>query len=115
MDDIFEEDDDVDESDIVVESWEKRLGEGYRVFFKDMFEEDLAAREKEVEPIEEAEQVAPQLTEAREVSNISKMMKMMNKMVKQLERVEKKFDKFDTRLKTVEDIVKELQKGKKKK
>ncbi|KAG2327908.1 hypothetical protein Bca52824_010636 [Brassica carinata] len=46
LDDIFEEDDDVDESDIAVESWEKRLGEGYRVFFKDMFEEDLAAEKR---------------------------------------------------------------------
>ena len=50
----MEDEDDVDQSDIAVDSWEKCLDAGQKVFFKDMFDEDVAGREKQPEPIEEA-------------------------------------------------------------
>ena len=41
----MEDEDDVDQSDIAVDSWEKCLDAGQKVFFKDMFDEDVAGRE----------------------------------------------------------------------
>ena len=43
----MEDEDDVDESDIPVGSWEKCLDAGYKVFFQDMHDEDVAARQKQ--------------------------------------------------------------------
>ena len=54
LDDILEDEDDVDESDIAVDSWEKCLDAGYKVFFQDMHDEDVVARQKQAEASEAA-------------------------------------------------------------
>ena len=50
----MEDEDDVDESDIAVDSWEKCLDAGYKVFFQDMHDEDVVARQKQAEASEAA-------------------------------------------------------------
>ena len=50
----MEDEDDVHEPDLVVDSWDKRLDEGFSVFLKDMFKENVSARE---EHREQAEQI----------------------------------------------------------
>ncbi|CAN7085715.1 unnamed protein product, partial [Brassica oleracea var. botrytis] len=52
LDEIMEDEDNVDQSDIAVDSWEKCLDARQKVFFKDMFDEDVAGCEKQPEPIE---------------------------------------------------------------
>ena len=53
LDDNLEDEDDVDKPDIAVDSWEKRLDVGLSIFFNYMFDEDVAAREKQAEEIED--------------------------------------------------------------
>ncbi|CAN7058146.1 unnamed protein product [Brassica rapa subsp. trilocularis] len=45
-DEIMEDEDDVHEPDLVVDSWDKRLDEGFSVFLKDMYKENVSAREE---------------------------------------------------------------------
>lgn len=42
----MEDEDDVHEPDLVVDSWDKRLDEGFSVFLKDMYKENVSAREE---------------------------------------------------------------------
>lgn len=42
----MEDEDDVYEFDLVVDSWDKRFDEGFSVFLKDMYKENVFAREE---------------------------------------------------------------------
>ncbi|KAF8081115.1 hypothetical protein N665_0906s0004 [Sinapis alba] len=53
LDEIIKDEDDVDEPDLAVDSWDKRIDEGLSVFFKDMYDEDVAAREEQTKEIED--------------------------------------------------------------
>ncbi|KAG2328694.1 hypothetical protein Bca52824_011422 [Brassica carinata] len=46
LDDIMEDEDDVYQPDIAVDNWDKRFDERFSIFFKDMYDEDVAVREK---------------------------------------------------------------------
>ncbi|KAF8110563.1 hypothetical protein N665_0082s0032 [Sinapis alba] len=53
LDEIMEDEDDVDEPDLAVDSWDKRMDEGLSIFFKDMYDEDVTAREEHAKEIED--------------------------------------------------------------
>uniref|UniRef100_A0A0D3EDC6 DUF287 domain-containing protein n=1 Tax=Brassica oleracea var. oleracea TaxID=109376 RepID=A0A0D3EDC6_BRAOL len=107
LDDIWEDEDDVDESDIVVESWEKCLDGGYKVFFQDMHDEDVAARQKQAE---ESEAAAGDGIEVGEQSiHLGDAMKLLKRTMKLMRTVDKKVDQLDGRLAPLKEFVKEAQ------
>ena len=106
LDDILEDEDDVDESDIAVDSWEKCL-EGYKVFFQDMHDEDVAARQNQAEASEPA---GGDGIEAGEQSiQLGDVMKLVKRTLKLMRTVDKKVDQLDGRLAPLEEFVKEAQ------
>ncbi|KAL0707020.1 hypothetical protein Bca4012_073446 [Brassica carinata] len=107
LDDILEDEDDVDESDLAVDSWEKCLDAGYKVFFQDMHDEDVVARQKQAEASEAA---GGDGTEAGEQSiQLGDVMKLVKRTLKLMRTVDKKVDQLDGRLAPLEEFVKEAQ------
>ncbi|KAG2292545.1 hypothetical protein Bca52824_039214 [Brassica carinata] len=104
LDDILEDEDDVDESDIAVESWEKCLDAGYKVFFQDMHGEDVAARQKQAEASEAAAGDG-----IEQVSMLGDVMKLLKRTMRLMRAVDKKVDQLDGRLAPFEEFVKEAQ------
>ncbi|XP_013624224.1 PREDICTED: uncharacterized protein LOC106330269 [Brassica oleracea var. oleracea] len=90
LDEIMEDEDDVDQSDIAVDSWEKCLDAGQKVFFKDMFDEDVAGREKQPEPIEDATGDGVQVGE--QSIQLGDVMNMLKKPMKLMRKIDKKVD-----------------------
>ena len=103
----MEDEDDVDQSDIAVDSWEKCLDAGQKVFFKDMFDEDVAGREKQPEPIEDATGDGVQVGE--QSIQLGDVMNMLKKTMKLMRKIDKKVDQLDGRLALLEEFVKEAQ------
>ncbi|WZZ34097.1 hypothetical protein YC2023_017498 [Brassica napus] len=107
LDDILEDEDDVDESDLAVDSWEKCLDAGYKVFFQDMHDKDVAARQKQAEASEAA---AGDVIEVGEQSiQLGDVMKFLKRTMKLMRTVDKKVDQLDGRLAPLEEFVKEAQ------
>ena len=103
----MEDEDEVDESDIVVDSWEKCLDVCYKVFFQDMHDEDVAARQKQAEASEAA---AGDGIEVGEQSiQLGDVMKLLKRTMKLMRTVDKKVDQLDGRLSPLEEFVKEAQ------
>ena len=101
----MEDEDDVDESDIAVDSWEKCLDAGYKVFFQDMHDEDVVARQKQAEASEAA---GGDGIEAGEQSiQLGDVMKLLKRTMKLMRTVDKKVDQLDGRLAPFEEFVKE--------
>ncbi|XP_013601210.1 PREDICTED: nucleolin 2-like [Brassica oleracea var. oleracea] len=113
LDDILEDEDDVDKHDIAVDSWEKRLDEALSIFFKDMFDEDVAAREKHAEEIEDAAGDGVHL--AVQSIEQGEGMKMLKTMLRLIKRVDKKVDQLDEILVPLEAFVKDVEKQKQRK
>ncbi|KAG2290919.1 hypothetical protein Bca52824_037588 [Brassica carinata] len=107
LDEIMEDEDDVDQSDIAVDSWEKCLDAGQKVFFKDMFDEDVAGHEKQPEPIEDATGDGVQVGE--QSIQLGDVMNMLKKTMKLMRKIDKKVDQLDGRLAPLEEFVKEAQ------
>ncbi|XP_048637487.1 uncharacterized protein At3g43530-like [Brassica napus] len=107
LDEIMEDEDDVDQSDIAVDSWEKCLDAGQKVFFKDMFDEDVAGREKQPEPIEDATGDGVQVGE--QSIQLGDVMNVLKKTMKLMRKIDKKVDQLDGRLTPLEKFVKEAQ------
>ncbi|KAH0878473.1 hypothetical protein HID58_065867 [Brassica napus] len=107
LDDILEDKDDVDESDIAVDSWEKCLDAGYKVFFQDMNDEDVVARQKQAEASEAA---GGDGIEAGEQSiQLGDVMKLVKRTLKLMRTVDKKVDQLNGRLAPLEEFAKEAQ------
>ncbi|KAL0660781.1 hypothetical protein Bca4012_097618 [Brassica carinata] len=105
--DILEDEDDVDESDIAVDSWEKCLDAGYKVFFQEIHDEDVVARQKQAEASEAA---GGDGIEAGEQSiQLGDVMKLVKRTLKLMRTVDKKVDQLDDRLAPLEEFVKEAQ------
>ncbi|KAG2270272.1 hypothetical protein Bca4012_072433 [Brassica carinata] len=92
--------DDVDVSDLAVESWEKRISEGYPAFFK------VNAEEAVLEDIGREEEVAEQKKLFEDV------IQKLETIGDQLEAVVKTQEKFEERLGALESAVKESKKEK---
>ncbi|KAF3494826.1 hypothetical protein DY000_02054097 [Brassica cretica] len=107
LDDILEDEDDVDESDLSVDSWEKCMDAGYKVFFQDMHDEDVAARQKQAEASEAAAgdgiEVCEQSIQLGDVMQLLKRTKIV------MRTVDKKVEQLDGRLALLEEFVKEAQ------
>ncbi|KAL0701931.1 hypothetical protein Bca4012_058053 [Brassica carinata] len=104
LDEILEDEDDVDESDIAVESWEYA---GQKIFFKDMFDEDIAGRAKQPEPIEDAAGDGVQVGE--QSVQLGDVLKLLKRTMKLMRTVDKKVDQLDGRSAPLEEFVKEAQ------
>ncbi|KAF8113585.1 hypothetical protein N665_0048s0045, partial [Sinapis alba] len=76
--DITEEDDDVDVPDLAVDSWVKRLREGYSVLFKYMYEENVVVRALNAELAVQTEQAKQGVPEKKEVEQ----KKMLGVLIK---------------------------------
>ncbi|KAL0697210.1 hypothetical protein Bca4012_064390 [Brassica carinata] len=109
LDEIMEDEDDDDNPDIVVDSWEKCLEAGEKVFFKDMFDEDVAGRERQPEPIEDA--AGDEVQVGEQSIQLGDVMRLLKRTMKLLRTVDKKVDQLDGRLAPLEEFVKEA-KGK---
>lgn len=109
MDEILEDEDDVDNPDIAVDSWEKCLDAGEKIFFRDMFDEDVAGRSKQPKPIEDAAGDGVQIGE--QSVQLGDVMKLVKRTMKLLKTVDKKVDQLAGRLAPLEEFVKEA-KGK---
>ena len=109
----MEDEDDVDKHDIAVDSWEKRLDEALSIFFKDMFDEDVAAREKHAEEIEDAAGDGVHL--AVQSIEQGEGMKMLKTMLRLIKRVDKKVGQLDEILLPLEAFVKDVEKQKQRK
>ncbi|WZY86794.1 hypothetical protein YC2023_033178 [Brassica napus] len=107
LDDILEDEDDVDESDIAVDSWEKCLDAGYKVFFQDMHDEDVAARQNQAEASEPAG--GDGIEEGEQSIQLGDVMKLVKRTLKLMRTVDKKVDQLDGRLTPLEEFVKEAQ------
>ncbi|XP_018463453.1 uncharacterized protein At3g43530-like [Raphanus sativus] len=107
LDEILEDEDDIDVSDIAVDSWEKCLDAGEEIFFKDMFNEDVSGRAKQPEPIEDAAGDEVQICE--QSVQLGDVMKLVKRKMKLLRTVDKKVDQLDGRLAPLEEFVKEAQ------
>lgn len=98
-------------SDLAVESWEKRISEGYPVFFQDIYEEDTEARKVNAE-----EAVLEGIGREEEVAEQKKLLEDVIKKLEtigdQLEAVVKTQEKFEERLGALESAVKESKKEK---
>ncbi|KAL0789777.1 hypothetical protein Bca101_006023 [Brassica carinata] len=97
LNDILEDDDDVYDSDIAVDSWEKCLDAGYKVFFQDMHDEDVVARQKQAEAT------------CEQSIQLGDVMKLVKRTLKLMRTVDKKVDQLDGRLAPLEEFVKEAQ------
>ncbi|XP_013617648.1 PREDICTED: uncharacterized protein At3g43530-like [Brassica oleracea var. oleracea] len=113
LDDNLEDETDVDKPDIAVDSWEKRLDEGLSIFFKDMFDEGVAAREKQAEEIEDAAGDGVHL--AVQSIEQGEGMKMLKTMLRLIKRVDKKVGQLDEILLPLEAFVKDVEKRKQRK
>ncbi|XP_056857817.1 uncharacterized protein At3g43530-like [Raphanus sativus] len=117
LDEILEDEDDVDQSDIAVDSWEKCLDAGEKIFFKDMFDEDVAGRSKQPEPIEDAAgdgvQIGEQSVQVGDVMTlvtlVKKTMKLLKTVDKKVDQLDGRLDQLDGRLAPIEEFVKEAQ------
>ncbi|KAL0661579.1 hypothetical protein Bca4012_098416 [Brassica carinata] len=107
LDDILEDEDEVDESDIVVDSWEKCLDVCYKVFFQDMHDEDVAARQKQAEASEAAAGDGIEVSE--QSIQLGDVMKLLKITMKLMRTIDKKIDQLDGRLAPIEEFVKEAQ------
>ncbi|KAF3517283.1 hypothetical protein DY000_02059651 [Brassica cretica] len=107
LDDILEDEDEVDESDIVVDSWEKCLDACYKVFFQDMHDEDVAACQKQAEASEAAPGDGIEVSE--QSIQLGDVMKLLKRTMKLMRTVDKKIDQLDGRLAPLEEFVKEAQ------
>ncbi|KAG2306444.1 hypothetical protein Bca52824_026192 [Brassica carinata] len=105
LDYIMEDEDDVDKPDIAVDSWDKCLDAGEKVFFPDMFEEDVAGRSRQPDPIEDA--VGDAVEVGEQSIQLGDVMKLVKRTFKLLSTVEKKVDQLDERLAPLEEFVKE--------
>ncbi|KAG2253242.1 hypothetical protein Bca52824_083378 [Brassica carinata] len=106
LDDILEDEDDVDESDIAVDSWEKCLDAGYKVFFQDMHDEDVVARQKQAEASEAAGGDGIEAGE-QSIQLGDVVMKLVKRTLKLMRTVDKKVNQLDGRLASLEEFVKE--------
>lgn len=101
----MEDEDDVDKPDIAVDSWDKCLDAGEKVFFPDMFEEDVAGRSRQPDPIEDA--VGDAVEVGEQSIQLGDVMKLVKRTFKLLSTVDKKVDQLDERLAPLEEFVKE--------
>ena len=101
LEELTEEEDDVDVDDISVDSWVKRLAEGHSVFFEEMYDVDVAARDPDAQEAVDEDQDDEEGGEEGGASQ-KKMMEELIKQVKmfgtQLKRVKKTMDKFEERM-----------------
>ncbi|XP_009144112.2 uncharacterized protein At3g43530-like [Brassica rapa] len=101
LEEMTEEEDDVDVDDISVDSWIKRLAEGHSVFFEEMYDVDVAARDPNAQEAVDEDQDDEEGGEEGGASQ-KKMMEELIKQVKmfgtQLKRVKKTMDKFEERM-----------------
>ncbi|XP_033131911.1 uncharacterized protein At3g43530-like [Brassica rapa] len=101
LEEMTEEEDDVDVDDISVDSWVKRLAEGHSVFFEEMYDVDVAARDPNAQEAVDEDQDDEEGGEEGGASQ-KKMMEELIKQVKmfgtQLKRVKKTMDKFEERM-----------------
>ncbi|KAH0874951.1 hypothetical protein HID58_072313 [Brassica napus] len=102
LDDILEDEDDVDESDIAA-----RVGRSYKVFFQDMHDEDVAARQKQAEASEAA--VGDGIEACEQSIQLGEVMKLLKRTMKLMRTIDKKVDQLDGRLAPLEEFVKEAQ------
>ncbi|KAG2298918.1 hypothetical protein Bca52824_035390 [Brassica carinata] len=88
LDEILEDEDDVDKSDIAMDSWMKCLDAGEKIFFKDMFDEDVAGRAKQPEPIEDA--AGDGVERGEQSVQLGDVMKFLKRTMRLLRTVDKK-------------------------
>lgn len=103
--DVWEEDDDDDKPDIAVDSWIQRINEGYTVFFKDMYEEDMEARKATAAAQAVLEDVAPFEEVAEQKKMLEDLVKKVETLGNQLQAVLERHDDLEERLATVENEV----------
>ncbi|WZY87331.1 hypothetical protein YC2023_033715 [Brassica napus] len=90
-----------------VDSWEKCLDAGYKVFFQDMHDEDVAARQKQAEASEAAG--GDGIEGGEQSIQLGDVMKLVKRTLKLMSTVDKKVDQLDGRLVPLEEFVKEAQ------
>ena len=103
----------------MMDSWIKRINEGYTVIFEDMYQKDIAARQVSEGSVNAEQTVFEGIAGGEEAAEQKKMledvMKKMKSLGNQFERVMSIVEKFEERLVSVESFVKEAQKGSEKK
>ncbi|KAJ4910476.1 putative protein-like [Raphanus sativus] len=98
---VWEEDDEEDKADISVDSWLKRIKEGYKVFFEDMYEEDIAAR-KATAAHAVLEDIAPVEEVAEQKKMLEDLVKLVETLGNQLQTVLERQNDIKGKLATVE-------------
>ena len=105
---IHEEDNDDDCPDISVDSWNKRINEGYTVVFEDMYQKDTAARQVSEGSVNTEHAVLEGIAAGEEVAEQKKMledvMKKMESLGNQFERVMSIVEKIEERFGSLESL-----------